>query len=64
MNLCDRCNYRRAIISGTGSRFVLCLLSQKDKRFSKYPRQPMLNCSGFQEEGHEECGDEAEPTRD
>ncbi|MBM98976.1 MAG: hypothetical protein CMJ77_07595 [Planctomycetaceae bacterium] len=59
MNLCDRCNYRRAIISGTGGRFVLCLLRQKDKRFLKYARRPTLNCSDFQEEGHEECGDEA-----
>ena len=36
-SLCETCLHVRAIISGTGSRFLLCQLSQTDRRFRKYP---------------------------
>lgn len=38
----------REIISGKGSRFLLCGLSQADHRFAKYPPQPVASCSGFE----------------
>ena len=47
-NLCATCLYRRVITSGTGSQFVLCTRSQEDKRFPKYPRQPLARCEGYE----------------
>jgi ribosome-associated protein len=38
----------REIVSGKGSKFYLCRLSEADKRFPKYPPQPVIRCSGFQ----------------
>lgn len=37
----------REVISGKGSRFLLCQLSQQDRRFPKYPPQPVMACGGF-----------------
>lgn len=37
----------REIVSGTGSRFLLCCLSQTDVTFPKYPPQPVVECLGF-----------------
>jgi hypothetical protein len=39
----------RLVISGKGSRFLLCELSRADDRFVKYPRQPVLGCAGYLE---------------
>jgi hypothetical protein len=46
--LCVSCAHRREIISGKGTRFLLCKLSQTDHRFPKYPPQPMRDCRGFE----------------
>ncbi|WP_146373732.1 hypothetical protein [Symmachiella macrocystis] len=46
--LCRTCHHRRDIVSGTGSRFVLCELSLTDPRFAKYPPQPLFRCAGYQ----------------
>lgn len=48
-SLCITCSHVREIISGTGSKFLLCQLSQTDKRFSKYPPQPIARCDGHEE---------------
>jgi len=45
--LCASCMYAREIVSDRGSRFVLCRLSVRDERFSKYPRLPVHTCSGY-----------------
>jgi len=37
----------REIISGKGSRFLLCEVSQTDPRFKKYPPQPIVRCLGY-----------------
>jgi len=37
----------REIISGKGSRFLLCELSRVDVRFVKYPGQPVRKCLGY-----------------
>jgi hypothetical protein len=47
-NLCESCAHRRVIVSGKGSRFLLCLLSKTDSRYPKYPRQPVRRCSGYE----------------
>ena len=47
-SLCESCRHLRVIISGKGSRFLLCLLSQTDHRFPKYPPQPVRQCSGYE----------------
>ena len=45
--LCARCANVKIVDSARGSRFYLCLLSATDPRFPKYPRLPVLRCSGF-----------------
>ena len=45
--LCERCEHARIVTSPRGSRFYLCRLSATDPRFPKYPRLPVLQCSGF-----------------
>jgi hypothetical protein len=46
-SLCESCAHLREVISGKGSRFLLCLLSQSDKRFPRYPPQPVVRCDGY-----------------
>jgi hypothetical protein len=38
----------RRMESDRGSVFYLCQLSATDARFPKYPRLPVLQCSGYQ----------------
>lgn len=45
--LCSNCQHARPIESAKGSRFLLCQLSQSDSSFPKYPRLPVLACSGY-----------------
>jgi len=45
--LCADCQHARPIESAKGSRFLLCQLSGSDPRFPKYPRLPVLRCSGY-----------------
>jgi hypothetical protein len=47
LSLCQSCSFAKEIISGKGSRFLLCEKSQSDDRFPKYPTQPMIRCRGF-----------------
>ncbi len=49
VSLCESCSLGKEIISGKGSRFLLCEKSQTDQRFPKYPRQPVIRCQGFVE---------------
>jgi hypothetical protein len=46
--LCSTCRHARQVVSGKGSRFVLCELSRTDARFPRYPRLPVLACTGYQ----------------
>jgi hypothetical protein len=46
-SLCESCAHLREVISAKGSRFLLCLLAQSDRRFHKYPSQPVLRCDGY-----------------
>jgi hypothetical protein len=45
--LCDTCRHQKVIRTGRGSEFSMCLLSREDPRFPKYPRVPVLECSGY-----------------
>ncbi|MCU1329654.1 MAG: hypothetical protein JWN34_5024 [Bryobacterales bacterium] len=47
--LCETCIYQRRITSEKGSVFYLCERGLKDPSFPKYPRLPVLRCSGFEE---------------
>ena len=48
-SLCETCAHRREVVSGKGSRFLMCQLSQTDRRFPKYPPQPVIRCAGYDE---------------
>jgi hypothetical protein len=45
--LCADCFHARRIESARGTRFILCELSLSDPHFPKYPRLPVLSCSGY-----------------
>ncbi|MDB4637638.1 hypothetical protein OAK47_01240 [Planctomycetaceae bacterium] len=45
--LCDYCRHRKLVISGKGSRFLMCQKSSEDKRYPKYPPQPVVECAAF-----------------
>jgi hypothetical protein len=49
LGLCADCRFAQHIRSSKGSAFLLCGLSKTDPRFSKYPRLPVLRCSGYRE---------------
>lgn len=52
-SLCEFCCHRKEVVSGKGSRFLLCQKSRVDHRFPKYPPQPIVQCGGFERnEGH------------
>jgi hypothetical protein len=46
VGLCFRCRHARTVKSRT-SLFWRCELSQVDPHFDKYPRLPVLECSGY-----------------
>jgi GrpB-like predicted nucleotidyltransferase (UPF0157 family) len=46
LGLCADCVHARHIESDRNSVFLLCHLSLTDARFPKYPRLPVLTCSG------------------
>jgi len=48
VGLCSDCCYTKAIVSGKGSQFFLCLRAETDSHYSKYPRLPILQCSGYE----------------
>ena len=53
-SLCETCSHSREIVSGKGSRFLLCNKSHADHRFQKYPPQPVVKCAGFAQQKEEE----------
>ena len=48
-SICKSCGNVREVVSGTGATFLLCRLAQTDKRFSKYPPQPVVRCDGYED---------------
>jgi len=47
--LCADCQHAGSIKSDRGSVFLRCELALADSRFPKYPRLPVLACSGYQQ---------------
>lgn len=47
LSLCADCRHAQRIQSSKGSLFLLCTLSKTDPHFPKYPRLPVLACSGY-----------------
>ena len=47
-SLCLRCAWKRDVVTGRGSRFLLCRRSSADRSFPKYPMQPVRSCPGFE----------------
>jgi hypothetical protein len=45
--LCFLCLHARRMESDRGSIFYRCALAESDSGFPKYPRLPVLACSGF-----------------
>ncbi len=48
VGLCADCRYAQQIESERGSMFYLCERSASDQTFPKYPRLPVIQCSGHQ----------------
>jgi hypothetical protein len=46
--LCEFCQYQKLVISGKGSRFLMCQKSLENKQYAKYPTQPVIECAGFE----------------
>jgi hypothetical protein len=57
--LCADCRFMRRMKSDRGSTFYFCEKSVTDPAFPKYPRLPVLQCSGYERivgEGREDPG--------
>ncbi len=48
VGLCASCRHMRVIVSGKGSRFVLCERSRTDREYRRYPPLPVLECGGWE----------------
>lgn len=48
VSLCVHCRWVREVVSGSGSKFLLCRLAAEDKTYAKYPAQPVVRCEGFE----------------
>ena len=48
-SLCLTCLHRREVVSAKGGSFMRCRLFPADKRFPKFPPQPVLRCEGWLE---------------
>lgn len=48
VGLCADCLHSHQIESAKGSVFYRCELSLTDPKFPKYPRLPVLKCSGYE----------------
>jgi hypothetical protein len=53
VGLCATCKHVRVVRSDRESVFYLCELSKVDQHFPKYPRLPVLSCSGYEKD--EKC---------
>lgn len=60
IGLCETCRHTQAIRSNRGSVFYLCRLSFTDRRFAKYPRLPVRECSGYAK--RDDSAEPASPT--
>jgi hypothetical protein len=47
--LCASCAHARVVVTDRGSRFYRCELAKTDPRFARYPRLPVVACTGWRE---------------
>jgi hypothetical protein len=45
--LCNLCEHQKLVGTTRGSTFSMCLLSRERPEFPKYPRLPVVACTGF-----------------
>src|SRR5262249_26978800 len=60
-SLCESCARMREVVTPKGSRFLLCQLSQSDRRYPKYPAQPVLRCGGYEPRREASSPPQSEP---
>ena len=48
--LCGDCRHCR-VVAARNTRFYLCLVSERDARFPKYPRLPVVACDAYRPQG-------------
>lgn len=53
IGLCSVCQHVKVVKSSKGSTFILCGLAKTDRRLSKYPPLPVIECVGFEPVGTE-----------
>ena len=46
--LCATCQHMKCTVTKRGSSFYLCLRSQTDPSFRKYPPLPVVQCQGYE----------------
>ena len=56
VGLCLDCLNVKVVRSDRGSTFYSCRLSASDPRFPKYPRLPVLSCSGYLQKPQPDAG--------
>jgi hypothetical protein len=47
VGLCWDCEHARKVASPKGSTFFLCGRANDDRTYPKYPRLPVVRCSGY-----------------
>jgi len=47
-SLCVRCAHLREVRNTRGSVFLLCRRSKDEPQYPRYPRQPVIECPGFE----------------
>jgi hypothetical protein len=48
--LCDTCRHQRRVRNTRGSEFSLCERSRTDPDYPRYPRLPVVNCDGYEQD--------------
>jgi hypothetical protein len=49
--LCDSCAHQQQVHNTRGSTFSLCTRSREDPSYPRYPRLPVLACTGYERRG-------------
>ena len=47
VGLCVRCHHCRTVQTARGSVFYRCARAETDPRFTRYPRLPVVSCTGY-----------------
>ena len=61
IGLCLHCRYATIVRSAHNAAYYLCERSKTDPDFAKYPRLPVLSCSGFEPRDRKNLDEESHP---